>query len=26
MLWVCLTSVFLIIANRLDPALEEEED
>ncbi|WP_375089366.1 DUF3311 domain-containing protein [Peribacillus sp. RS7] len=24
--WVCLTSVCLIIANKLDPATKEEED
>ncbi|MGE1165149.1 DUF3311 domain-containing protein [Peribacillus simplex] len=25
-LWVCLTSVFLLIANKLDPATKEEEE
>jgi hypothetical protein len=24
--WVCLTSLFLIIANKLDPANKEEEE
>ncbi|WP_349729927.1 DUF3311 domain-containing protein [Peribacillus frigoritolerans] len=24
--WVCLTSLFLIIANKLDPSNEEEEE
>ncbi|WMX53877.1 DUF3311 domain-containing protein [Peribacillus sp. R9-11] len=25
-LWVCLTSLFLIIANKLDPSTKEEEE